>query len=160
MLEKVKFIIAGSEVKRFHTIRIIGEETNGHHSFLVAVLCELLSPECSSTLLKAALTHDLPEETIGDIPSPTKSAMGKEVCAIEDALLASFDLDYESKLSREELRTLKLADRLAGLIFCKRQIAMGNSLILDCHRNYFALVQDMEPFNKDEEGVISAITCS
>lgn len=156
MLNKINFIIKGGEVKRFHTIKTIQEETNGHHSFLVAMLCELLSPG-RPTLLLAALTHDLAEHIVGDVPSPVKSLAGAEIAALENSKLVEVNLYYEKGLTQEERRTLTLADRLAGLIFCRRELRMGNVLIVDCHHNYYELVKSMEPFNEEEAAVINPI---
>lgn len=156
MLSKIKFIVKGSEVKRFHTIRTISEDTVGHHSFLVAMLCETLLPSCSKTLIIEALIHDLAEQVVGDIPSPVKAVSGEKVHELEQKALvkAGFE-DYP--LTDEEGRTLLLADRLAGLVYCRREIGMGNALILEAYRNYIDLVDRMSPFNSREQELIDVI---
>jgi 5'-deoxynucleotidase YfbR-like HD superfamily hydrolase len=155
MKERVKFIVDGSEVKRFHTIRTVGIETVGHHSFLVAMLCRMLSTNCTNTLLLAALTHDLAESVIGDVPAPikAKTALGKT----EEEILADTGLEYVTLLTTEERRILTLADRLAGLIFCRQEIGVGNTLIRPCLYNYSELIGDMAPFSDEEIRVIEAV---
>jgi 5'-deoxynucleotidase YfbR-like HD superfamily hydrolase len=155
MLNKIKFIVDGSEVKRFHTIRTVGIETVGHHSFLVAMLCRMLSVNCSNTLLLAALTHDLAECIMGDIPAPIKAKtnLGKT----EEELLDDAGLEYVKMLTTEERRVLMLADRLAGLIFCRQEISMGNTLIRQCLYNYSELIGNMAPFSDEEIRVIEAV---
>lgn len=128
MKKTLDFIIAGSEVKRYHTVRTICEETVGHHSHGVAMLCLLLTDyEASSQLLYAALIHDLAESVTGDIPSPTKReyGIGEQVTNLEERLLkgAGFSLP---ELSKREQRVLKLADIAQGALFCVREVELGN----------------------------------
>ena len=62
MRKKLEFILAGTEVTRYHTVRTLVQETVGHHSHGVAMLCLFLAPDASANLLKAALVHDLAEQ--------------------------------------------------------------------------------------------------
>jgi 5'-deoxynucleotidase YfbR-like HD superfamily hydrolase len=159
MLNKIKFIVDGSEVRRFHTIRTVKEETVGHHSLLVAMICRLLSTNCSNTLLLAALTHDLAESVTGDIPAPVKARMSKAALGkTEEEILDDIGLGYVKELTIEERRVLTLADRLAGLVFCRQEISMGNTLIKPCLYNYIDLVWSMAPFSNEETIVIEAVS--
>ena len=76
MKESLDFILAGSEVLRYHTVTTLMRETVGHHSHGVACLTLLLNPNAGRELLTAALWHDLAEHQTGDIPSPAKREYG------------------------------------------------------------------------------------
>lgn len=139
MKQTLDFIIRGSEVTRYHTVRLITEETVGHHSQMVALLCWLVDPGCSRNLLVAALAHDLAEHVLGDIPAPSKRefGIGEQVNALEERLLGN--AGFGVKLDPEEKRLLKFADNLQGLIKCGREIEMGNyrmKEVFDRYRSY------------------------
>ena len=68
MKHTLDFILAGSEVKRYHTVTTLVSETVGHHSHGVAMMCLMFDPMASRQLLMAALFHDLAEHQTGDIP--------------------------------------------------------------------------------------------
>jgi 5'-deoxynucleotidase YfbR-like HD superfamily hydrolase len=127
MKQELQFYSRGSEVTRYHTLRTLQTETVGHHSHGVAMLCVLLRPDASAALLKAALVHDLAEHLTGDMPAPAKRlyGIGDQVNAVEAALLEGSGLSMPS-LTPEEARTLKLADNLQGLLFCARELQLGN----------------------------------
>lgn len=131
MLNKLKFILAGAHVRRFHTRPTLAVETNGHHSHGVACILNLLYPDCRKELIIAALYHDLAELEAGDIPAPTKRETG-----IRDVIK-----EYEKKLhdaaglpmpelDEEEERRLQLADSLHGAIFCLEECQRGNDHVM------------------------------
>lgn len=141
--QQVRTLFDGSAVKRFHTIPTVTENTVGQHSHGVAMFCVLLTgATCSAPLLMAALSHDLAEQYVGDIPSPSKRTLGvrEELGAIEDALLATVRFDFE--LSVEDQLVLKLADCADGMLFCVRERMLGNKskMIAHAYRNYAAYV--------------------
>ena len=153
--ERLKFIVAGSEVERYHTVRTLTTETVGHHSHGVAMICVMLRGcQVGKDLLLAALAHDLAEHQLGDIPSPAKReyGIGEQVNALEEKLLKSVDLDVE--LDRDDARTLKLADIAQGAIFCAREMQLGNrgmKVVYDRYKSYaeaFVLLgRERELFN-------------
>jgi 5'-deoxynucleotidase YfbR-like HD superfamily hydrolase len=159
MKKLLDFIVAGSEVKRYHTLRTIQEETVGHHSHMVALLCCVLT-EPTPNLLFAALIHDLAEHQLGDIPSPAKReyGIGEQVNEMEQRLLEDVGLFTDGDLTKEEKRALKLADIFQGMIFCNSELQLGNKkmqLVLDRYKSY---AEDMilvgierELFNKIQE---------
>jgi 5'-deoxynucleotidase YfbR-like HD superfamily hydrolase len=128
--DQVKFISRGSVVRRFHQHPQLVDDTDGRHSHGVACLAALLCEGApSANLLMAALFHDLGEQIAGDVPAPTKRH-----------IRATFDLDlyeahilrvkgFEVTLEEAELRTLKLADALDGMLSCARERAMGNRTV-------------------------------
>lgn len=141
MKQRVKFIMDGGEVTRYHTVRNIQNETVGHHSFGVAMYCYLMTRP-STNLLMAALTHDLAEHQTGDIPSPSKKAygIGEQVNALEEKLLRSVGLEFE--LTIDERRTLKLADIFQGMSFCLRELQLGNRNIETIYKRYASYAED------------------
>ena len=143
MRKKLEFILAGTEVTRYHTVRTLVQETVGHHSHGVAMLCLFLAPDASANLLKAALVHDLAEHVLGDIPAPSKRefGIGEQVNRLEDMLLSQHNLDPE--ITKEEARILKLADIAQGALFCIRELSLGNSGIKIVFHRYVSYADSM-----------------
>lgn len=158
---KLLFIYNGAGVKRFHTHTTIKEHTVGQHSHAVAMLVWLLtSGNCSKPLLMAALTHDLPEQDTGDIPSPFKRSMPglrANVKCFDDAALRQHDFDF--LLTEEEKRVLALADSLDGIMSCIAERRLG-SRCLDgvcfTFRNYVGNLT-LATGSKIESDVIDAV---
>lgn len=149
MRTTLDFIIAGSEVSRYHTVRTIHSETVGHHSHGVAMICMLLDSG-SHALIRAALLHDLAEHQTGDIPSPAKReyGIGQQVSELEDRLLSSVGLAMPT-LTAKEQRSLKLADIFQGMIHCAREIQMGNSNMRTVFNRYRSYAEDMVLVGKE-----------
>lgn len=145
------FIIRGAEVTRYHTVKTIVEETVGHHSQMVALLCWLVDPNCSRNLLVAALAHDLAEHVLGDIPAPSKRefGIGEQVNALEDRLLDNAGLAV--RLDLEEKRLLKFADNLQGLIKCGREIEMGNRVMRGVFNRYRSYLEANVMVGREKE---------
>lgn len=158
MLDQIRFMIAGSEVTRYHTIRTIQTESVGHHSHQVAVLCAILYPNASAQLLKAALFHDLAEHVTGDIPSPSKKkyGIGEQVSELEDTLLR--DVGFEIKLDAHDKRCLKFADIFQGALFCVRELQLGNEGLRIVYLRYKSYAEDMIPTGKEKE-MLEIINC-
>lgn len=162
MKHTLDFIQAGADVKRFHTKLTLQSETVGHHSHGVAMVCLLINPHASARLLTAALIHDLAEHVTGDIPSPAKRryGIGEQVNALEFQLLAEAGLPL-STLTEEEKRTLKIADIFQGMLFCAREISLGNREMREVFKNYVSYAEAMnlqgrhlELFNLIEDKVL------
>ena len=139
MENTLNFIIAGADVKRFHTVNTINFETVGHHSHGVAMLCHLF---CEPS---AALFHDLAEQYTGDIPSPAKRDLkiAKDVSDLEDEVLKNNGL-MMPELSDSEARVLKLADIAHGALFCVKEIKMGNQTMRTVLNRYFEYAENMD----------------
>lgn len=122
---------AAGNVKRYHTVQIIGEQTVSAHSFNVAMLCLAIKPDASFDLIKAALFHDLAELETGDIPAQVKWSnqdLEVQLKIIENRFDQAHDINIE--LTREEERILKIADLLELCYFCVEQKRLGNDTIL------------------------------
>lgn len=101
------------------------------------MICSILSGEdatgrtkASSTLLMAGLTHDLAEQKASDVSAPAKRLFGQDfrdkLHEVEQLSLREYGLDYEQYLTEEEKVILQFADCFDGLLYCCREIALGN----------------------------------
>ena len=145
--KRFDFIFDGAQSKRFHTVDTLRAQTIAQHSFGVAWLCVLLSESpASSDLILAALSHDLAEHKVGDVPSPTKRALRETGDALEiheEGFLRDVNLFYF--LTEKEKTILKMADILDGMLFCLRERQLGNSLphIKEVYSNYLRYAQEL-----------------
>ena len=152
MKDTLNFIIAGSEVTRYHTVTTLVKETVGHHSHGVAMLALLLNPLASRQVLMAALFHDLAEHQTGDIPSPAKRqfGIGDKVDELEHRLMRAAGI-VMPELSPDDARTVKLADLAQGALFCVREISLGNSRMRTVLDRYLAYAQEMILVGRERE---------
>jgi 5'-deoxynucleotidase YfbR-like HD superfamily hydrolase len=148
MKAKLKFIMDGGEVTRYHTTRTIQDESVGHHSFGVAMYCYLLCRP-SANLLIAALVHDLAEHMTGDSPAPAKKELGigDMVNALEERLLT--EVGFNIALTESEKRTLKLADIFQGMAFCVRELQMGNKNMDAIFWRYATYAKERHPYGDE-----------
>jgi len=149
-LSNLEFMLNGSDVRRYHTVRTLAADTVGHHSHGVALLCLLMVPDATAELLTAALVHDLAEQKTGDIPSPAKRlyGIGDQVSRVEESLLKDGGFPLPD-LEDWEYRTLKLADIAHGALFCIREIQLGNHKMADVYHRYMSYAWDMMPVHKE-----------
>lgn len=138
----VKALREGGKVERAHTHAHIGSYTVGQHSFDLACILIALKPEPpSAALLRAALTHDVPERWIGDSPAWAKWAspnLRKCLDELERRVVAA--LGIGERLTKLESKWLRAADRLELWIWAHEQVRMGNlgaDQILDNLEGYF-----------------------
>lgn len=142
MKDKLKFICDGANTRRYHTVPTLTTETVGHHSHGVAMICALLGG--SSATIWAGLLHDLAEHQIGDVPSPSKRQFGiaDQINALEDKLLTSSGFPMPV-LSKDDERTLKLADIAQGALFCVQEMEMGNRKMKVVFDRYISYAEQM-----------------
>jgi 5'-deoxynucleotidase YfbR-like HD superfamily hydrolase len=151
MKELLQFISEGGSVTRYHTRPGIRPDTDAHHSHRVAMLCAILCgasdgrTRASAKLLMAALTHDLAEQLASDVNANAKNLLGigAELSLLERTELDKWDLDYVQLLSEEELVVLHLADVFDRLLYCCRELALGNRNVLLIWRNTCRDVESM-----------------
>lgn len=148
--QKLQFISEGGRVVRYHSRPGIKPDTDAHHSHGVAMLCAILSGEsdtghtkASPTLLMAALSHDLAEQTASDVSTPTKNLLDirDQLHDLEAGVLRQYDLDYERWLTAEEEIILKLADTLDGAMYSLSEIALGNRNMLLVWRRWCEYIE-------------------
>jgi 5'-deoxynucleotidase YfbR-like HD superfamily hydrolase len=144
--DRIQFILEGGSVVRFHARPGLLQQTDAAHSWGVAVLVYLLSPvQPSVELLMAALTHDLAEQFMGDVPAPAKWALGAQeaYARLENEKLQRYGLNFCGLLSANEARLLKLADTMDGMLHCCKEAALGNRTVHLMYGKWYALAQDI-----------------
>lgn len=166
-METLDFILNGAETKRYHTVPTLREQTVGAHSFSVAMLVALIAQDgdpaggegLTVPLLMAALSHDLPEHKMGDLPSPSKRSLPDLADGmsfrthwgiLEVEHLKSVGLDWENLLGPKQLRWLKMADAMDGALWCVRERAMGNQLIRTVYGNFRSYIEEISPRGCEE----------
>jgi 5'-deoxynucleotidase len=127
LLEKIRYILGGGHVKRFHTVNTIRTQNNAEHSWGVASLVQMLAPNCSKELIIYAFWHDVPESITGDIPSTAKwkfPSLKNILTKIEDEIEQHYDL--LPTIGESEYDILKVADSIETILFCREEQNMGN----------------------------------
>lgn len=148
-IEQTLTLARAANVRRFHTVQVIGDQNLGHHSHRVCLILRyLLGGEVSSHLMWAALFHDLAESVTGDIPAQAKWA-SEELNGVISDWETEWHGDHGSwvKLRDDEQLLLSIADKLELVLFCTEQMMLGNrhmEVIRDrgiqfCHENLSGL---------------------
>lgn len=156
-MEQLDFIRNAGETRRFHTWPVLREQNVAAHSWHVTMLVYLMygqdEPGIRPVMMMAALTHDMAEWKVGDIPSPAKRTMedylqlkGAQTFRqawgdMEQNILKEQSFDFEGMLTVEELRMLKIADAMEGALYCIRERMMGNVLIVPCYLNFIKYIE-------------------
>ncbi len=160
MRDRLVFLLRGAGVKRFHTAKVIQENTVAHHSCLVAWFIVLLSDEQPrAELLLAALAHDKAEQITSDVSAPAKRLLGirKLLREKENEVLGRFGFEYEYLLTPDEERTLGLADAMDGMLFCISERMLGNRFIEYTFQKFHSYISNAVTTPK-EQAVMSALT--
>lgn len=141
-----------SGIRRFHTLPMLFQDSVGQHSggvaFLVMYLMEGVFPkEEIYRYMCAALVHDLAEFKTGDIPSPTKNALGRaDLSVMERTYVVESDPAgaLRHAFSDAEIGDgfLSLADALDGLVRCALEMRAGNACFRAAFHNYRTYVTE------------------
>lgn len=128
MLKNMSRLREAAAIRRYHTLRTHRVQTVADHSHGVAMIILAIYPEAQAELLKAALTHDLPEIVTGDIPATAKWAH-PELGRIENEISAKFRSEngIQCILSSTETDILKWADMMELVLWCIEDVQMGNA---------------------------------
>lgn len=145
-MSTLAFLRRSGRVRRYHTEELIKPQDVAQHSYGVAWLCWWLTQGTAGVgLIMHALAHDAAEHGLGDIPSPTKRALGirDQVDAAETHLMRLHGVLLPS-LNDAESKVLKLADALDGVLHCLHELELGNqtlyAVFLNFHRYGLELV--------------------
>ena len=129
-ITKIKFMREAAQVKRCHTVPIIGEYNVGYHSFNMLAMLRIFFPAARIELVWAIVEHDAPERLTGDIPAPPKwfGIIDKaELGKLESQILTDvLGLNTCEFLMDEEIKMLATLDILELAFFCRDQIMLGN----------------------------------
>lgn len=166
-MSQLKFIENAAETTRYHTWPVLRRQNIGDHSYKVAMLCSFIvgREEITAALLMAALTHDLAEHVMGDLPAPVKRSLPNMVDGksgelkefrnvwdgIEEYTLAGVGLDWNKTLTAYEHHVLKLADAADGCLYCIRERSMGNKLITSVWANYHRYFLEVANYESAKE---------
>ena len=157
--ERLHYIRAGAETRRYHTWPVIREQNVAEHGAIVAILCSWLADiddvELTANLAMAAVTHDWAEHVFGDMPAPTKRGLPpvmigqKEVSfrtmwnTMESENLIRHGLHWESRLTDTEKYILKLADAGEGCFRCILERSMGNRVLDPVYSGFRTYLKDL-----------------
>ena len=135
-------------VKRYHTKRLIGEQTVAQHTFNALLIVLEIEPNPSLNLIKAVMYHDLPELFTGDIPAPFKWQYPKLAEQLEIAEAAILDAGAMLvELTEYEKQVLKFADMMELVLFCNEQMCMGNMYTEPIMARGLNYLLQMQPFS-------------
>ena len=126
-LETLSKVMNSGDIKRYHTLPTIGEQTNATHSWGVAVIATYLHPILNARVLLKALMQDVGEIATGDIPAPVKwenPELKKQLNVLEARVAKNLEIEYD--LTDYEKRIFKQADMFELLFFCVKQRKLGN----------------------------------
>jgi 5'-deoxynucleotidase YfbR-like HD superfamily hydrolase len=116
-----------AEVRRYHTKRVLREQSIGAHSFNMLMLLNLVAPDARKEVFVSIMHHDLPELMTGDIPAPIKKMhdmLGPLMDQIESELAPLFK---DCGLTDEEERLVKWVDRMELVLWCLEEVRLGNT---------------------------------
>jgi 5'-deoxynucleotidase YfbR-like HD superfamily hydrolase len=154
LMLRINRIRGAGAIKRFHTARVIKEESVAEHSLnVVALILVLTKGQASRNLLIAAALHDHGEAAIGDIPANIKTRMPPDVRAdletkeYEEVSLMFPELEVGCHLSPEEAYTLHIADKIDGLLKCSDEVKMGNRHLEAIGERYVSYLYELTDKN-------------
>jgi len=153
-------ILSGGEVKRYHTMKTIGEQTVANHSWGVAVILNWLKPDISKAALLKALSHDVAEKRTGDMPAPTKwynEDLAYELRKVEKDIEEELGVDYD--LDAEEQEYFKQSDLFELLLYCVNQRSLGNTNVNVVFSNGVEKLVDMN-LNKKGKALLGYLVKS
>ena len=133
----------------------IRNETVAEHSFYAAVIALLLAERCSlgvgkHAVLATALLHDAEEAVTGDLPALAKRGTPGWKDTERAGETELFDGVVDLLPFRSHLPIVKLADRMASLLYATDEVEMGNSHFLRIQRELVGEIYDMlDGFSKD-----------
>lgn len=139
----LKKLYDAGAVKRWHTKVTIKDQDVAAHSWGVALIILKIAPR-DHELLRAALLHDMAEVESGDIPYPFK----RDHQRLHQELI-EHEKDFEiingtqCFLKAEQVKMLKWADMFELLLWCKRELKLGNESIKYTIDVAFRALRDM-----------------
>lgn len=145
LAQQIETARRGMLVRRYHQRFTAEPDTVGKHSCGVALFCLMIDPQCSAAVLAAAVTHDLAEYIVGDLPAPTKRTLSEEAKAEIDQLEVKVlsDAGFSIQVSKHEKLLLKVADYLDGIYFCLEERARGNTGLNEVGDTYLGYLSEL-----------------
>lgn len=153
------YLLLAGMVQRYHSVPTITSDTVGEHTFGVVWLCALLSGGAPrAELLLAAVWHDVPELTVGDMPAPAKRRLGlsEAFATMEQEVLGGMLRLPIPQLTEDEQRILSIADRIDGMLHCCYERALGNQVIEEVYERFLQYIVQLSP-TQSEYKVVNAV---
>ena len=133
-IDKANALLEGGQTLRLHTLPHLQHYDVAQHSWNMAALLHVLWPDCRKELLLAILFHDCAERWVGDTPAPAKwwiaPTLGTILAQAEARILTTLGAAFP--LNEYETAWLKALDVAELYLFCCSEVAMGNTLVMDC----------------------------
>lgn len=161
-VERLSAARRSGRVSRYHCWHLLRPEGVAEHTFnMINLILILTDGRASRPLILAALTHDMGEYKVGDIPSPTKRAMDElsrnAIEMAEETAMRVIHPTLDINLTLEEQELLAFADRFDALMKCIDEILMGNTLLLPVANNYYHYILKDHPLMVDRYEVADVL---
>jgi 5'-deoxynucleotidase YfbR-like HD superfamily hydrolase len=152
LARRVLFCYDAGQVRRWHTKGyVIREDNVAAHSWGVVMWILMLHPNPSTSLLRAAATHDVPEFLTGDMPRWAKQENPKlkqELDLAEAAISKEWGFITEENLTLDDRQWLKAADLFDAWMFIRQNLLAGNLHLKD---SYWKALHEFDNVNVPEE---------
>lgn len=138
-MQKLRLMRAAGRVERMHIQPTARAQTVGEHTYGVLCLIDVVAPEMTMALWRAALYHDVPEAITGDTPANAKwrfPHLDRSLNIAEDRIKEENNLDVA--LSDKEKTVLKFCDTMELIIFSIEEAERGDKntirVVWNCFR--------------------------
>jgi|14_taG_2_1085336.scaffolds.fasta_scaffold13308_3 5'-deoxynucleotidase YfbR-like HD superfamily hydrolase len=138
-------ILRAADVKRWHIVRVVKEQSLAEHSFNVCMVARAIAKEAGINdvdITKAALAHDLDEVLLGDVPTNVKDRAREKGFEINDL----YEKVTGRTLCTNERDILRIADLLEAFWWITFN-GLGEHAQLvkrDCAHRYESTIADPE----------------
>lgn len=147
--DSLETCLSSGQIQRYHTLPTIGQESVAEHSYGVALIVLYLTEGTPGKLLQWALTHDVAEAAIGDVPAPVKwkhPILNTALEAIEEEF--NQENNIEIKLTGDQKVLAKYADLLQMCWYALQQVRLGNHNMKKVFYNASKYILDELPRNE------------
>lgn len=148
-----------AHVHRWGILRRIRQQSVAEHSFFVAIyaieIAEFIEWQGDHyTLIRAALSHDMPEVRTGDLPGPTKRAVldAERLDSFESRTMQDLFPTHQNffRTNGEAGNILAVADILDATLFLADEKNMGN-------RSVGSRNNPRDPFGSNVQRLLAAV---
>lgn len=141
--DKLRLMRQAARVERMHTQPLARQQTVGEHTFNVIALIDMVAPEMTINLWRAALYHDIPEAITGDMPGNIKwkyEGLAKSLEQVEENIISAYRLGIN--LAQKEENVLKFCDTMELAIFCIEEAERGDRNAIRVAYNCIRFLED------------------
>lgn len=148
-LDRIEQRLRCGEVLRYHTSLggLLRRQDVAQHVYnLMWLATTLYADNPPRAVLLALLGHDAGERFTGDLPGNFKARLSEaareEIDAVEVTLLKERTGYRGGSLTTFQEAVVDFVDKLDGLIFCLRELRMGNKMAQPIYNNYLRYTGD------------------